>query len=135
MSTFTYFGEEFSYAPEFPRFAYAEFCEALADGEEASSEQSTGAALRLAIQSVAEGDRKRFRLVSRKNNAKVDDWLVVFRDWTAAEAERPTGQPSDSADGQSDTEENSESKPVASVTSLPSRPDLALADSRTRSAV
>jgi hypothetical protein len=133
MSTFTYFGEEFSYAPEFPRFAYAEFCEALADGEEASSEQSTGAALRLAIQSVAEGDRKRFRQVSRKHNAKVDDWLVVFRDWTADEAERPTGQPSDSADGQPDIAANSEQQHVASVTSLPERPDLALA--RTRSAV
>lgn len=130
MSTFTYHGEEFDYAPEFPRFAYAEFCEALADGEDSGSEQATGAALRLAVQSVAEKDRKRFRLVSRRSNAKVEDWLTVFRDWTADESERPTQQPSGSSSGLSDTQESSESQPAASVTPL--RMDLALLEARSR---
>jgi hypothetical protein len=134
MSTFTYFGEEFTYAEEFPTFAYAEFCEVLSEDAASDSNVAMGAALRLAVASVAESDRKRFRLLSRKNNAKADDWLVVFRDWTAAEADRPTQQPSDSSAGQSDTEDSSAPRPVASVTPLP-RPDLALADARSRSAV
>jgi hypothetical protein len=45
------------------------------------------------------GRPRRFRKVSRQNRAKVEDWLKVFRDWTAEEAERPTGQPTDSSDG------------------------------------
>jgi hypothetical protein len=137
VSTFTYFGEEFSYAEQFPAFAYAEFCEVLSEDAASDSNAAMGAALRLAVASVAESDRKRFRVLSRKNNAKADDWLVVFRDWTAAETEHPTGRPSDSSDGQSSTEQTSESKPVALVTSLtdrqdvrPARGDLALARSR-----
>lgn len=137
MSTFDYFGESFERAEEFPAFAYAEFCEAIADGAEENSQQATGVALRLAVASVAEKDRQRFRAVSRKRNAKVNDWLQVFYDWTAAEAERPTGQPTDSSDGPEATPQTSESQPVASVTSLPEveptrgpRPDLALAISR-----
>lgn len=130
MSSFTYFDQKFTYAEEFPRFAYAEFCEALADDAEANSDQATGAALRLAVYSVAEADRKRFRAVSRKNNARVEDWLTVFRDWTAEETERPTSLPSDSASGQSSTEANSEPPRVALVTSLPDRPDLELAAMR-----
>jgi hypothetical protein len=133
MSAFTYFGEQFSYADEFPRFAYAEFCEALADGEEAGSEQATGAALRLAVQCVAPTDRKRFRAVSRTNNARVEDWLTVFRDWTAAEADRPTELPSDSSSGQSATLEPSASQPDASATPVRLiRPDIALLESRSR---
>jgi hypothetical protein len=137
VSTFTYFGEEFTYAEEFPTFAYAEFCEVLSEDAASDSNAAMGAALRLAVASVAEKDRKRFRLLSRKNNAKADDWLVVFRDWTAAETEHPTGQLSDSSDGLSSTEAPSEPQPVALVTSLTERqdakvvrPDLALALSR-----
>jgi hypothetical protein len=135
MSTFTYFGEEFSYAEQFPVFAYAEFCEVLSEDAASDSNAAMGAALRLAVASVAESDRKRFRVLSRKNNAKADDWLVVFRDWAADEAERPTQLPSASSAGPSGTEASSAPQPVASVTSLPARPDRALADSRSRSAV
>lgn len=137
MSHFEYFGEQFERAEEFPAFAYAEFCEAMADDAEEDGAQATGVALRLAVASVAQKDQKRFRAVSRKNNAKVTDWLKVFYDWSAAEADRPTGQPTDSSDGREATTENSDSQPVASVTSLPEpepaaipRPDLALAISR-----
>jgi len=135
MSHFDYLGEQFERADEFPAFAYAEFCEALADGAEENSQQATGVALRLALACVAKKDQQRFRAVSRAKNAKVEDWLKVFYNWSAAEADRPTGQPTDSSDGLEATPETSESLPVASVTSLPepapnSRPDLALAISR-----
>jgi hypothetical protein len=72
----TYFGEEFTYAEEFPAFEYAEFQEALADDEEANNGRATGVALRLAVACVAEKDRGRFRKVSRENRAKVEDWLT-----------------------------------------------------------
>ena len=141
MATFTYFGEKFTYADEYPAFEYAEFCEALADGEDSEGARATGVALRFALGCVAEKDRARFRQVSRKNRAKTDDWLKVSAAWekTAEETERPTGLPSDSSDGQSDTAESSGSQPVASVTSLPEpekprpvRADLALAAARSR---
>lgn len=137
MATFTYMGEEFTYADEFPAFEYAEFAEACADGEDSESARATGVALRFAVGCVAEKDRARFRQVSRKSRAKVDDWLAVAWAWTVEESERPTGQPSDSSDGQPGTVEKSGSEPVASVTSLTERPvrgDLALAAARSRTA-
>ena len=138
MSTFDYFGETFEYAPEFPHWEFAEFCETVADGEDSNSTRATGVALRLALASVAEKDRRRFREVSRKNRAKTEDWLVVFRDYTAEEAEGPTGRSTDSSDGPSATPVTSESEPVASVTPIaserPVRADLALAAARSRTA-
>jgi len=137
MATFDYFGESFAYAEEFPTFEYAEFAEALADGEDSESTRATGVALRFAVGCVAEKDRARFRRVSRQHRAKAEDWMKVSAGWTAEETERPTGLPSDSSDGQPSIAETSESKPVASVTSLPEptkprlvRPDLALAAAR-----
>lgn len=138
MTQFTYFDESFRYAEDYPAFEWAEFQEALADDLEASSARATGVALRFAVACVDPKDRERFRRVSRKNKAKIDDWMVVFRDWTTEETERPTGQPTDSTDGLEVTPESSGSQPVASVTSLPEpaaeprqlRPDLALAIAR-----
>ena len=131
---FTYFGEQFSYAEEFPAFEYAEFQEALSE-DEVDDGRATGVALRLAVACVAEADRGRFRKVSRSNRAQVKDWLAVYRDWTAEVTERPTGEPTDSLDGLDGTPKNSESEPAATVTSLTERaprPDLALAVARSR---
>ena len=141
-ATFDYFGEEFEYAEEFPAFEYAEFAEALADGEDSESARATGVALRFALGCVAEKDRARFRRLSRTKRAKAEDWMKVSAGWTTEETERPTGLPSDSSDGQPSIVEISESKPVASVTSLPEpqekprlvRPDRALAAARSRTA-
>ena len=136
MATFAYFGEEFTYADEFPAFEYAEFQEALAE-DEVDDGRATGVALRLAVACVAESDRGRFRKVSRTNRAKVADWLVVYRDWVAGETEVPTGEPTDSSGGLDNIPQNSGSEPVASVSSLTDRPvrgDLALAAVRSRTA-
>jgi hypothetical protein len=134
MATFDYFGETFTFAEEFPAFEYAEFLEALSE-DEVDDDHAVGVALRLAVACVAEADRGRFRKVSRQNRAKIPDWLRVYRDWTAEVTERPTGEPTDSSAGLDDTPKNSESEPVATVTSLPERPvrpDLALAAARSR---
>jgi hypothetical protein len=120
-ATFTYFGEKFEYAGEFPSFEFFEFQEAMDDGVEAASARANATAVRLAVACVAEKDQARFRSVSRKNKAKTEDWLKVFRDWTEDETERPTGLPTDSSDGHTSTPETSESKPEASVTSLVQR--------------
>ena len=134
MPKFTYFGEEFSYAEDFPVFEFAEFQEALAE-DDVNDAHAMGVALRLAVACIAEGDRARFRKVSRAKRAKTDDWLKVFRDYMAGEAERPTGLPSDSSTGQEEMPQSSGSQPTASVTSRdetvrPIRGDLALALSR-----
>jgi len=141
-ASFTYFGESFEYADEFPAFEYAEFAEALADGEDSESARATGVALRFALGCVAEKDRARFRRLSRTKRAKAEDWMKVSAGWTTEETERPTGLPSDSSGGQSETAESYESQPIASVTSLtkepeearPVRADLALAAARSRPA-
>lgn len=130
--TFSYFGEDFSFAEEYPSFLEAEFHEARTR-EDLRPSDAIGYALRLAEACVAPDDRGRFKKVSRANNAKIEDWIVVYQSWTEVEAERPTGQPTDLSDGQSTTEQSSGSQPVASVTSLPERApraDLQLAVTR-----
>ena len=132
-TTFSYFDEIFSFAEEIDQFAVMEFAEALDNGVEAEGLRGLAVAWRLALGCVAEDDQERFRQVSRRNKAKADDYLVVFRDRLALDAERPTGAPSDSSSGPEPTVETSESQPVAGVTPLPvapARPDLALAASR-----
>jgi hypothetical protein len=47
MSAFSYFGEEFTYADEFPVFEFAEFQEALADDEDSNSGEGRGLADRV----------------------------------------------------------------------------------------
>lgn len=144
MATFDYFGEKFQFVPadEFPAFEFAEFSELIADQEDENSPRAIGTCLRMAVAIVAEKDRNRFRQVSRKNRAKADDWMKIVWEFMAGESERPTGLPADLSDGQSDTEGNSGSEPVASVTPLTERPeesrpvraDKALAAARSRSA-
>jgi hypothetical protein len=130
-ATFDYFGESLEYAAEYPRFLFAEFCQVASEGEDATSTRSIGVALALAEACVAEKDRGRFRRLSRANNAGVENWIVIFQDWTAEEAERPTGPPTDSSDGPELTVVSSESQPDVSATSRRApRPDMALAISR-----
>lgn len=137
MGTFQYFDQEFTFAEEIDQFAVVEFAEAVDNGIEAEGLRGMAVAWRLALGCVAEDDQARFRQVSRKNKAKADDYLAVFRDRLAADAERPTQAPADSSAGPVITEEKSESQLADGVTPLPARavrPDLALAASRSRSA-
>lgn len=132
MASFDYFGESFDFSAEVDAFAVTEFAEAMDDDVDSEGLRGIAVAWRLALSCVAEDDRKRFRSVSRKNKAKVADYLAVFRDWTAEATERPTGQPTDSSDGPGLTVVNSESQPDAPV-STPEpvvRPDMRLAISR-----
>ena len=133
MTAIDYFGESLEYAEDFPAFAWAEFQEAIDDGDDAQSQRSVGVALRLAVACVAEKDRGRFRKLSRQHNAKVEDWLKVAYGWMAAETERPTQQPTDSSDGHEVTRESSASEPVASVTELPKPANGAVALALARS--
>ena len=141
MSTFEMQGESFTYADSFPAFAHAEFCEAMDDGETVNSTRSTAVTLRLALASVAESDRGRFRQHCRKVQPSAAEVMGVFSGLLEALSDRPTMLPADSSDGRESTEVNSEPEPVASVTAIaarperPSRPDLALALSRSGAAV
>lgn len=132
-TTFSYFGEQFVYAEEIDQFAVTEFAEALDNGIEAEGLRGLAVAWRLALGCVDDADQERFRQVSRRNRAKADDYLVVFRDRLALDAERPTGAPSDSSSGPAPIKETSESRPDGGATpppAVPARPDLALGVSR-----
>lgn len=133
MGTFSYFDQTFTFAEEIDQFAVTEFAEALDNGIEAEGLRGMAVAWRLALGCVADEDQERFRQVSRRNRAKADDYLVIFRDRLALDAERPTGEPSGSSSGPAPTPVRSESQPDAGATpppAAPVRPDLALAVSR-----
>ena len=131
MPDFTYFGESFAYADELPYFAEAEFMEML-ERADVTPREATATALRLAKACVAPADLARFLAVSRKNNAKTDDWLNVYKGLVEGLAERPTGRPADSSAGRENTPQKSESTHTSAVSSheetvRPIRPDVALA--------
>lgn len=121
MSTFEFLGQEFSYAEESPYESYAwlEFCAVMAAGDEVDSREANAAARGMALASVAKSDLPRFLRLCRKENPPITEFMEIAQKWGSEVAERPTSQPTDSSDGQPSTPETSESKPVASVTSLP----------------
>jgi hypothetical protein len=114
MGTFQFFDEEFTHAPEFPSFAYTEFCEAMDDGVDSNTFHAQAVAWRLALACVTEDDQQRFRVSCRKNKAATSDWLQVFHSMLEESAERPTQQPTDSSAGLEDAPASSESLPVDS---------------------
>jgi hypothetical protein len=135
MSAFDFLGQEFEYAAESPYDSYAwlEFCDVMASGEDVDAREANAAALRMALASVAKSDRARFQRLCRKENPPIREFMQIAQGWVSAAAERPTGLPIDSVSGPSETEESSGSQPVASVTELPERPvraDLQLALAR-----
>lgn len=134
MATFSYFDEEFDFSDEVDPFAITEFAEALDNGIDAEGLRGLAVAWRLALSCVAEADQDRFRRLSRKNKATAEAYLRVFRERLETDTERPTGSAGDSSAGPEPIKETSAPAPAASVTSLPARPDLALAASRMRSA-
>jgi hypothetical protein len=129
MATFTYFGDELSYAEEFPAFEYAEFAEALAE-DEIDNTRATGVALRLAAACVAETDRGVPAAVpaapgqGRRLAAGLPGLDGGRRRAPYWAAHRLLGWATD-------TQRTSDSEPVASVTPIsqerPARGDLALA--------
>lgn len=121
LATFDYYGETLHYAQEWPHFEWTEFQMELAE-DDVSEARARGVALRTAIACIDPVDRGKFRTLSRKHHAQLDDWMKVLKDWTAAEAGRPTGLSTDTSDGHASTSESSASQPVASVTSLPAVP-------------
>lgn len=136
---FEYFGEKFHYSAEFPRFAFAEMQEAIADDVDDQSVRGIGVALRCAVLCVAEKERPKFRQVSRANNAEVPDWLTVIYDRVAVGVGVPTQGRAGYFGGPSSTEQKSESQPDAGATStvvaMPVRGDLALGARRSMPAV
>lgn len=134
---FTYFGEKFAYAEEFPHFAQAEFFMALEE-DEVSQTQAMAMALRFALACVRETDRARFRKVSRERNARTEDWMKVFQGRLVWETGRPTTRPTDSSPGPQTAPQSSgtpsaptsaPTPPAGSVTSLP---DVKAAKAATR---
>jgi hypothetical protein len=121
MSTFEFLGQEFEYAVESPYDSYAwlEFCDVMASGDDVDAREANAAALRMALASVAKSDRARFQRLCRKENPPIREFMQIAQGWVQEATGRPTQLPSDSSDGHSDAPAPSAPKRVVSVSSHP----------------
>lgn len=135
MADLEIFGEKFRPSGEPPsEFALMEFAEALDEIEE-NAAPGLAACMRLLRQAIHPDDWARFRTAARKHRAKVDELLPVALSAFQDAVDRPTGPPSDSSDGQEDTEVSStgdSSLRVIHRLEHQGRPDLALQVLRTQ---
>lgn len=131
VKTHTLFGETFELEDEPSEFAQAEFASAIVGGVPEGSSDALGAIFLLTLSCIVEKDQTRFKAVCRKNRAKVEDLTAVLQVVKNGVADRPTGLPSDSSDGQPDIEPKSVANSgVKGSDRLAGRPDLQLARTR-----
>ncbi len=126
-------GDTFQLRAKVPPFVTMAFARATRDSTGASEMEKLAAMLDLLEGALRKDEWPRFvRMASDIEDE--DELMVVVNAVFEALADRPTGQPSESSDGLTSTEQKSESRPVASVTSLPEptpvRPDVVLAARR-----
>lgn len=125
--------EVFQLRAKVPPFVTMAFARATRDSTGASEMDQLAAMLDLLQGALRKDEWPRFfRMAS--DIEEEDELLLVVNAVFEALADRPTGQPSEFSDGLTSTEPKSESRPVASVTSLPAptpvRPDVVLAARR-----
>lgn len=104
------FGEFFALNPrEEYEWAMIEFADAALGGADTDLLSGAAAVKELLSSAISADDWPRFRALAKKKKAqtKRDLMPIVVQIFTQA-AERPTGLPSDSSDGQSTTPESSE---------------------------
>ncbi len=123
-------GDTFLLRAKVPPFVAMAFARAMRDSSGLSVADKDAALLDLLEGVIAKDQWPRFRRMASEIE-EVDELLSVVNQVFEALADRPTGQPSESSDGLTTTESKSESRPVASVTSLPAvRADVVLAARR-----
>ena len=133
--TFDYFGQTLHGNPELSDLDYVEFL-GTAGGIDINDLSSLGLVKDFARMCVAESDFDEFWRLARKNRQKVEDVFKVLTAIVEATVDRPTGQPSDSADGHGSTAQNSEAGDFSrAMTQLEGRPDLQLFVTRQQEAV
>lgn len=126
-------GETFALRAKVPPFVTMAFARATRDSTGASEMDKMAAMLDLLEGALRKDEWPRFFKMA-SDIEEEDDLFAVVNAVFEALADRPTGQPSESSAGLTSTESKSESRPVASVTSLPAptpvRPDVVLAARR-----
>lgn len=143
--TVEFFGETYALSGEVSEFGLLEFAEAAADGQDGDTMQGMASIMRLLRECVAEKDAVEtyvddmgetqtkvvaygwghFKAAARSNRATVQDHLMpVIQKAFEAQADRPTGRPSDSSDGPRSIEPKSESSADVKVSPFRGRPDL-----------
>ena len=135
MTSVEFFGESFDLNAEVSEFALMEFAEAAADGLDADAMAGMAAMMRLIKECVVKADVPRFLKSARANRAGSEDLLPILKATFEQVAERPTGLPSDSSDGQTVIVPSSVVSAVdKGLERLAGRPDLQLAVQHSRSA-
>jgi hypothetical protein len=93
-------GESFEVHPTMSFWALNDFAEAMAmAGDDVVEAQSFKVITALIKDCIVAEDWQRFEAVTRAKRASVEDLMSVVTAMTAANAQRPTGRPSDSSDG------------------------------------
>lgn len=132
-----FYGESFKVQSEPSEFALMEFADLAETGIDDAMMAGMAAVKRFAESTLIESEIPRWRKVARKNRASTTALMAfVNAAWADEEvAERPTGLPVDSSDGQPDIEPKSAASSDAKGSDrLTGRPDLRVAVARTKSA-
>lgn len=125
-------GETFRLNDELNEYAVLEFLEVAEDGADGNEVHGAAALLRFVKELIHPDDRARFSAVARRERAKAQDLVEFLMGKVAADAERPTGRPSDSSGGPTTTDLRSgvsfdgKVSPPSGLARLRQRPDLAL---------
>lgn len=111
-ATVEFFGETYALTGAVSEFALLEFAEAAADGQDGDTMQGMASIMRLLRDCIAKEPTvdedgtvvalgwASFRTAARANHASVErDLMPVIQQAFEAQADRPTGRPSDSSDG------------------------------------
>lgn len=109
MPTVECMGESFEVHSEISAWAFADFAKATKGSDsDAVSTDAVLAMMDLLQDCIVADDWERFKAVTRAKRASFEQLMAVVKDMTEAQAERPTGRPSDSSDGPTTTNLNSE---------------------------
>ena len=122
-------GEKFALSEDgISEIALLDFAEAASEGQDGDTLQGMASIKKLMRELIAPNDWGRFWAHARATRATVaDDLMPVIKSAMEQMAERPTGRPSDSSDGPSNTPPKSVSTPAEPVTDrFSGRPDLQL---------
>lgn len=132
MPTVTCMGESFETWPSISAMAYVDFARSMKTDENSVSPDSVLALMDLLQDCLLPEEWDRFQQVTRSKRAGFEDLMNVIKAMVEAQADRPTGQPTDSSAGLPTTDQKSESTSANKVVDMfPGRPDKQAAVLRT----
>ena len=109
MSDVSFGGESFAAAESIGLMALMRFAHVARSGTDANDMAGLAAMYELLEQCIEPSDWERFQQTAMRTRATGDDLMRVVKDVIQAASARPTGRSSDSSDGPTATEPNSES--------------------------